>query len=142
MIKMNFNVLRNQLMKMVSFMELFYKMLTPTNSEQIISTLQVISGSARFLAVSELEHKTIPARILPFDCPNPHEIALHENLRRNNLAWYDQVELERELHEFRISQHGEEESGRPVIGKSPAGHRMIQLENLVLLLEHSVKIWL
>lgn len=92
---------------------------SPTNSEQLFPPYRVISGSARFLAVSELEHKTIPARILPFDCPNPHEIALHENLRRNNLAWYDQVELERELHEFRISQHGEKKSGRPVIGEKP-----------------------
>jgi DNA modification methylase len=74
---------------------------------------KIIAGRARFLAIRELNLSSISATILPFNCPNPHEIALHENLRRNNLNWYDAVELERELHELRISQHGEKKKGRP-----------------------------
>lgn len=79
---------------------------------------KIIAGRARFLAWSSFpENNPIPATVLPYDCPNPHEIALHENLRRNNLAWYEQVELEEELHELRISQHGEKPRGRPTSEK-------------------------
>src|SRR5208337_3495291 len=81
---------------------------------------RIIAGRARFLAWKELnkeEDSLIPATILPFDCPNPHEISLHENLRRNNLPWYDQVELEKELHELRISVNGQAKSHRPTDGK-------------------------
>lgn len=85
--------------------------LTPLHNEPY--KFKVISGRARFLAVKELKHEMIQASILSFDCKNPHEIALHENLRRNNLPWYDQVELEAELHELRISEHGEKKKGRP-----------------------------
>lgn len=74
---------------------------------------KIIAGRARFIALQALGEIIIPASILPFSCPNPHEIALHENLRRNNLPWYDQVELEKELHELRISQFGEKKTGRP-----------------------------
>lgn len=77
---------------------------------------KIIAGRARFIALQELKKEFIPAKVLPFDCPNPHEIALHENLRRNNLPWYDQVELEKELHELRITQHGEKKTGRPIEG--------------------------
>src|SRR5208337_418091 len=85
------------------------------------NTYQIVAGRARFLAWKELnkeEDSLIPATILPFDCPNPHEISLHENLRRNNLPWYDQVELEKELHDLRISEHGEKPKGRPNNDKS------------------------
>jgi DNA modification methylase len=78
---------------------------------------RVITGRARFLACSQLNFTTIPSTILPFSCSNPHEISLHENLRRHNLQWFDQVELEKELHELRISQHGQKPSRRPASGE-------------------------
>jgi DNA modification methylase len=86
---------------------------------------KIIAGRARFLALGELylnsswvdpstgRDQTIPATVLPESCPNPHEISLHENLRRNNLSWYDQVELERELHELKVQEHGSKRDGRP-----------------------------
>jgi adenine-specific DNA-methyltransferase len=83
---------------------------------------RIIAGRARFLAVKEIrtdpsDHSWntsfIPATVLPESCPNPHEIALHENLRRNNLPWYSQVELEKELHELRVKEHGKTSNGRP-----------------------------
>ena len=79
-------------------------------------SFKVISGRARFVAMQELKKEFISANILPFSCPNPLEISLHENLRRHNLAWFDQVELEKELHELRISQYGEKPIGRPKEG--------------------------
>jgi adenine-specific DNA-methyltransferase len=85
-----------------------------TKGEQ---TYRIIAGRARLLACQKLGKIIIPATILPFDCPNPHEIALHENLRRNNLPWYEQVELEKELHELRVSEHGEKPKGRPTSEK-------------------------
>lgn len=83
---------------------------------------RIIAGRARFLAACEisvslkLEWPQIPATLLPENCPNPHEIALHENLRRNNLPWYSQVELEKELHELRVKEHGKTSNGRPRSG--------------------------
>lgn len=82
---------------------------------------KIIAGRARILALLELFktygddsalYSITTATILPSSCPNPLEISLHENLRRNNLPWYDQVELERELHELRITEHGKKPGGR------------------------------
>lgn len=72
---------------------------------------EVVTGRARFLCVKELELPNIEA--LVFNGQDAHIIALHENLRRHNLPWYESVELEKELHELRVSQHGEKRGGRP-----------------------------
>jgi DNA modification methylase len=96
---------------------------------------KIIAGRARFLAMTELWDKPrivetndslptfyipsdfmpgeIPAIIFPESCQNPHEIALHENLRRKNLSWYELVEYEQELHELRVKEHGQRPEGRP-----------------------------
>lgn len=74
---------------------------------------KIIAGRARFLACKEIfVGEDLIATLLPESCPNPIEIALHENLRRHNLQWYDSVELEKELHELRVAQNG---------GKKPSG---------------------
>jgi adenine-specific DNA-methyltransferase len=74
---------------------------------------KIIAGRQRFLAVRALGLGEIPAKIFPENCPNPQEISLHENLRRKNLSWYEQVELELELHNLRIEQHGVRAAHRP-----------------------------
>ncbi len=74
---------------------------------------KIIAGRARFIALTQLGKIEIPATILPESCQNPHEIALHENLRRNNLPWYEICELEKELHDFRVTQYGNKKTGRP-----------------------------
>lgn len=79
---------------------------------------KIIAGRIRYLSFVALGKVEIPATILPSSVPNPHEISLHENLRRHNLPWYDQVELEKELHELRISQHGRKADGRPAANAS------------------------
>jgi site-specific DNA-methyltransferase (adenine-specific) len=62
--------------------------------------------------MKELGHTEIDAKLFPSNVTNIQEIALHENLRRNNLQWYEQVELEKELHDLRIQEHGEKRLGR------------------------------
>lgn len=76
---------------------------------------KIIAGKKRFIACRNLDLKTIEAKIFPNSCPNPNEIVLKENLYRDNLPWYDQVELELELHNMRIAEHGEasRKGGRP-----------------------------
>lgn len=81
---------------------------------------KIIAGRARILAFIELSLKPrIDATVFPSSCNNPHEIALHENLRRHNLPWYEQVELEKELHEMRIAEHGR----KSVKGGRPSGEK-------------------
>src|SRR6516162_7704726 len=70
----------------------------------------IIAGRQRYLAHKELALPTINCQV--YDVPNAHEISLHENLRRHNLQWFEQVELEKELHDLRISQHGAKRIGR------------------------------
>jgi adenine-specific DNA-methyltransferase len=82
---------------------------------------KIIAGRQRFLAFKSLALGEIPARIFPESCPNPQEISLHENLRRKNLSWYEQVELEAELHKLRIEQFGLKPANRPVIGAENTG---------------------
>jgi DNA modification methylase len=97
---------------------------------------KIIAGRARFNAIKESNsgptivirenHSSIdffnpdqfiqiPATILPANCPNPLEIALEENLRRDNLNWYEQVELELQYHNLKVQEHGEKpkSGGRP-----------------------------
>jgi 16S rRNA G966 N2-methylase RsmD len=74
---------------------------------------KIVVGKQRFLAIRELGKKEIEVHeILPSSATNAHEISLHENLRRENLAWHEQVVLEKELHDMRIEEHGEKRMGR------------------------------
>jgi DNA modification methylase len=86
--------------------------------QEFDSRFRIVSGRARFLAIKELNKESIEANIVPKDCQNPYEISLHENLRRRNLNWYEVVELEKELHDLRIEQHGEKKVGRPFENKT------------------------
>jgi DNA modification methylase len=74
----------------------------------------VLAGRRRLAVFQDLGRETIEAEIFPEG--EAREISLHENLRRNNLSWYDQVELEKELHDLRIQQHGPKKPGRPFAG--------------------------
>lgn len=104
----------SRLVTSIRFNGLFHPIILQGDS----APYKIIAGRARFLAVSKISEEvvsptTIPATIYPANCPNPQEIALHENLRRNNLSWYEQVELEAELHKLRVEEHGEKAWGRP-----------------------------
>ena len=71
-------------------------------------TYKIIAGKKRFVALKQLNTREIPVKILPNNLTENQckEYSLHENLRRYNLPWYEQCELELQLHELRIEQHG------------------------------------
>lgn len=75
---------------------------------------RVIAGKKRFICLQQLGIKEIPVKILRADLTaiELKEYSLHENLRRYNLPWSEQVELELELHELRIEQHGKKKGPR------------------------------
>ena len=83
------------------------------------SPYKIIAGKKRFLAVKDLEYISVECTIFNEDNKS-YEISLHENLRRDNLPWYEIVVLEQELHELRISQYGKKnpKGGRPTVGNT------------------------
>jgi DNA modification methylase/ParB-like chromosome segregation protein Spo0J len=76
------------------------------------------SGEKRVLACKILGHKDIEAVIKNLTEKEGKEIRLHENLKRFNLPWYDQVVLVEELHKLRQEEHGVAKVGRPSIEDS------------------------
>ena len=95
------------------------KLLHPITVKECDNYYNLIAGAKRLTAFKSLNIDSIPAKILPLNTTDDQckEIALHENLRRYNIPWYELVNLEAELHELRVSQHGEKPSGRPKTGE-------------------------
>lgn len=72
------------------------------------------SGEKRVLAAKILGWTEIEAEIRDVDFIGGREIRLHENLKRFNLPWYEEVLLKEELHLIRQREHGvPERTGRP-----------------------------
>lgn len=69
---------------------------------------KIIAGKKRLVALRQLKTREVPAKILSVELTKlqTREISLHENLRRYNLPWYEQVKLSEELHNLRIEQNG------------------------------------
>jgi len=81
-------------------------------------TYEVIAGKKRFLAVQKLGRSTITAEVREgLDDFQKEEISLHENLKRGQLAWFDEVDLVKRLHELRQQQHGAGIPNRPKEGQ-------------------------
>lgn len=76
---------------------------------------KLIAGKKRFLALKQLGIREVPVKIYPstLTADQSFEISLHENLKRWNLPWYEQVETERALHELRQKQNGKAQPGQP-----------------------------
>lgn len=80
----------------------------PANED---GTYLLASGNKRLDALVQLGETTVPCVLRALEVGEPPEIThIHENLKRYNLPWYEQVELERKLHTLRIDEHGQ---GRP-----------------------------
>lgn len=74
----------------------------------------LVSGEKRLLAFQRLGKIEIPAEVREIDEHEGKEIRLHENLKRFNLPWWEQVKLVEELHNLRQEQHGlPQRTGRP-----------------------------
>lgn len=89
-------------------------LLHPITVTQSGSKYKLVTGRKRLRACMELNWLEIQAKVLePMTDARAREIHLNENLRRHNLPWYEQVELEKELHEMRVNEHGVKTGGRP-----------------------------
>lgn len=73
----------------------------------------LVSGEKRLLAVVSLGESEIEATVKEVDEVNGKIDRLHENLKRNNLPWWEQAVLVENLHTLRQSQHGIAPTGRP-----------------------------
>ena len=73
---------------------------------------QLVAGKVRLAAYISLGRTEIPASLVDSQSRGDEEISLHENLKRSNLEWWEQIELERQLHDLRTSQFGKKRTGR------------------------------
>ena len=71
------------------------------------------SGEKRLLAAIQIGWVEIEAEVRDIDEKKGKEVRLHENLKRFNLPWWDQVELVAQLHALRQEEHGLAQRGRP-----------------------------
>ena len=78
-------------------------------------TTELVAGKKRLKAMIELGYKEIEVVYTDSELSN-REISLTENLRRANLPWYEKIELEAELHQIRIDQHGKATLGCKATG--------------------------
>jgi len=77
------------------------------------SGYKLVAGKVRLKAFIELGEEIISANVVTAEDANRIlEVSLQENLRRSNLEWYEIIELEEELHNLRIAQHGKRRTGR------------------------------
>ena len=96
------------------------------NVEQGKINFKLLAGKKRLLALKQLGTKEAPVKIYPSTLTNDQqfEITLHENLRRHNLPWYEQVEMELKLHNVKLNLHGGSvqtgKQGRPKVNWSQA----------------------
>jgi len=87
-------------------------------SHQIIvrqanGSYELVSGEKRLLAAKRLGWVEIEATVREIDSAEGEEIRLHENLKRFNLPWWEQVILVERLHQLRQAKYGEAKDGRP-----------------------------
>lgn len=92
----------------------------PTN---LLPSFRVVSGAKRYWALKSLETSEVPVKILPFNLTPDQcrEASLHENIKRYNPPWYEQVQLEKELHELRQKMHGKASKSVPKLSSKARG---------------------
>lgn len=73
----------------------------------------IASGELRVRAAMLLGWPDIEAEVRDVDVIRGKEIRIHENLKRFNLPWWEQVVLVEELHNLRQQEHGVAQKGRP-----------------------------
>jgi len=76
----------------------------------------LIAGRKRLLACKKLQWETIPCEVVSDETTTEEceIIRIHENLKRSNLPWYEQVILEKRLHDLRQQEHGVGKRGKKV----------------------------
>lgn len=91
--------------------------LRPANN---LGTIKYIlaSGEKRLLAAKLLGWTEIEADVREMTPDEGKVLKIHENVRRFNLPWWDQVLLVEQLHSLRQAEHGVAKRGRPTIEAS------------------------
>jgi DNA modification methylase len=79
------------------------------------------SGEKRLHAAVLLGWTEIEAEVRDLTVDKAKEIRIHENLKRFNLPWWDQVKLVEELHLLRQTEHGVPTRGRPAKDEQKVG---------------------
>ncbi len=84
------------------------------NPPAIKENHEVITGRLRITACIACKLDPIEVKIYPSDLPEEEYkiISLHENLKRYNLPWHEQVIKEAQLHSLRQVQHGPGKQGK------------------------------
>lgn len=82
-------------------------------ANDLANTYYVVAGEKRILAVKRLGWTEIDVEVRDVTETEGKILRLHENLRRFNLPWYEQVVLVEQLHILRQSEHGVATRGRP-----------------------------
>jgi DNA modification methylase len=80
-----------------------------------------VSGERRIRAARLLGWLIIEAEVRDINEHDGKIVRLHENLRRYNLPWHEQVQLVEELHVLRQVEHGMQDTGRPKKGEEKEG---------------------
>lgn len=96
-------------------------LLNPPTVRQSNGCYVIVAGLRRLLALQGLGTQQAAFNVIEADDIEAQIINAHENLKRFNLPWWDQVQLTRRLHELRQTQFGKGKSGRPKIGEEKEG---------------------
>ena len=86
---------------------------------------QLLAGGRRLAACKLAKMATIPVRIYdkPLSELERKSIELEENIRRKDLSYQEEVNLQREIHNLQIAIHGPKISGfRTDLGQESSGH--------------------
>lgn len=75
----------------------------------------LVAGEKRLLAARQLGWDEIETDVQDITYEKGKEKRIHENLKRFNLPWWDQVVLVEQLHQMRQAEHGIAQRGRPSI---------------------------
>jgi DNA modification methylase len=82
----------------------------PTNA---LDGYELVFGEKRLRAAMKLGWTEIPCNIRDVSDLDMRAQRAHENLKRYNLPWFEQVQIIEELHAIRQEQHGAGRTGRP-----------------------------
>lgn len=96
-------------------------LLNPPTVRQANGSYVIVAGLRRLLALKELGTKMTAFNVIEADDIEAQVVNAHENLKRFNLPWWDQVQLTRRLHELRQTQFGKGKAGRPKLGEDKEG---------------------
>jgi site-specific DNA-methyltransferase (adenine-specific) len=96
-------------------------LINPPTVRQANGSFMIVAGLRRLLALRELGMEETYVKVIEADEVEAQILNAHENLKRFNLPWWDQVQLTRRLHDLRQTQHGKGKGGRPKSGEDKDG---------------------